>query len=82
MITKEHISKWFDHGVETGCTHLIVACDTFDYEDFPVYVLPNQNVRDIYAKYNDYDKMLTVMEVYNLKLSKEKQLNEHRSFNY
>lgn len=82
MTGKEEISKWFDYGVKQGCTHLIVVTDTFDYENFAVYVLPNQNVKEIERNYSNREKMLKIMEVYNLKMDKEKQLNEYRSFNY
>ena len=38
LTTPEMIREWFNRGIELGATHLIVACDTFDYEDYPVYV--------------------------------------------
>lgn len=30
--TQQEISEWFDRGVKEGATHMIVVCDTFDYE--------------------------------------------------
>lgn len=35
--SKEDISWWYDEGVKAGATHLIVVCDTYDHEDYPVY---------------------------------------------
>ena len=64
-----------------GATHMIVVCDTFDHDDYPVYVKKGQHVREIEAEYNGKN-MQCVMEVYNLKKSIKKQLAEHRSFNY
>jgi len=80
-VTREEISEWFDEGVTKGATHLIVVVDTFDYEDYPVYVIPGENAS---AKYEEYNRknMQSVMEVYCLTRDKEKQLNERRSFNF
>jgi hypothetical protein len=36
--TRDIISKWFDHGLETGASHMFIICDCFDYSDYPVYV--------------------------------------------
>ncbi len=79
--SKEEIRRWFLEGKKKGATHMIVVCDTFDYEDFPVFVMPNENVRQ---KYEEYDKkdMQKVMEVYSLAQSMENQLNEHRAFHF
>jgi|ERR1039458_6306432 hypothetical protein len=38
MTTKEDLRRWFNEGVELKATHMIVVCDTFDHEDYPVYV--------------------------------------------
>ncbi len=82
MTTKTEISEWFDRGVKQGATHMIVAVDTFDYGDFPVYVEVGQDVRTVEKRYNSSENMLRVIEVYNLTLDKTKQLNGQRSFNY
>lgn len=80
MTTREDISGWFDRGVENGATHMIVVCDTFDYDDYPVYVSPEEDVRQ---KVKDYSvNMQKVMEVYSMKHNKESQLNETRAFHY
>lgn len=81
-ITLSDISKWFDYGIKTGATHLIVVCDTFSWEDYPVYVMPTEDVRSIESKYSNSEKMSKVMEVYNLGMDKEKQLKQRRAFNY
>ena len=38
MTTNTDIGEWFDDGVELGASHMIIVCDTFDHEDYPVYV--------------------------------------------
>jgi hypothetical protein len=60
---------------------MLVVCDTFDHEDYPVFVNKDQQVRSVYDEYNDKN-MQRVMEVYNLGLPLEPQLNEMRAFNF
>lgn len=70
---------------QTNVTHVIIACDTFEYEDFPVYVHKGEDVRERARHYQNPSKMSTVMEVYSLtgKHSMEDQLNSAgRNFNY
>jgi hypothetical protein len=80
MTTQNEISQWFDRGVKKGATHMIVVCDTFDYEDYPVYVFPEDDVDKLYDTHNE--NMQKVMEVYNLKMNKDVQLKECRAFNF
>lgn len=81
MTTKDDIRRWLERGKEDGATHLIVVCDTYDHVDFPVYVLPGQDARKVMEGYNGHN-MQRVMEVYNLSMDWNKQLSEHRSFNF
>lgn len=60
------IKEWFREGVRDGATHMIVVCDTFDWEDSPVYVKAGEDARAKADGYRDKD-MQRVMEVYNLK---------------
>jgi len=64
--TLQDLKEWFDEGVKAKATHMIVVCDTFDYEDYPVYVKPGQDARAATAAENDGEHMKRVMEVYNL----------------
>lgn len=73
MITVQDLRNWYNSGVEQNFSHLIVVCDTFDYEDFPVYVKQGQ---DFYSKYNEYTcgkNMARIMEVYDLSVPFDKQ---------
>ena len=76
--TREEIRTWLKEGKAQGATHTIVVCDTFDYEDYPVHVMPGRDVR---AESKQYDgtNMQRIMECYSHALDHEKQLNEHRS---
>ena len=80
-ITMETLKRWFQRGVEQEATHLIVVCDTFDWEDYPVYVTKEQNVHEVEEHYKN-SSMQKVMEVYNLKMDMDTQMAEHRSWNY
>ena len=79
--TKEDIKEWIKRGQEQGATHMIVVCDTFDWEDYPVYVMPTEDAHKKYANYNGLN-MQKVMEVYNLTKDINKQLNQHRAFEF
>ncbi len=80
--SKADIKKWFEEGIlDPSNTHMIVVCDTFDHEDYPVYVTEDKSARVVASEY-DNGSMQTVMEVYNLKRDMEEQLSERRCFNY
>jgi hypothetical protein len=79
--TKGELSKWFDQGVAEKATHMVVVCDTFDWDDYPVFVKPTEDVREVAAKYNGQN-MQKVMEVYSLRQDKAAQMAEHRAFHY
>lgn len=73
--------RWFEEGKEKGATHIIIVCDTYDYSDFPVYVMKDQDAREV-AKKEREKSMQRVMEVYSLSLSPEDQFNEPRAYHF
>lgn len=85
--TKADLQRWLQAAPE-GTTHMIVATDTYDYSDYPVYV-PDSSYRDSDgnvevdpAKVRDLilaKDMTKVMECYDLGLPLEAQLAEHRA---
>ena len=81
--TQADILRWLEKGKANGATHVLVICDTYDYEDFPKFVMPDEDVREVYRA-NHGPNMQKVMEVYSLtgKHTIEEQLREHRAFNY
>jgi hypothetical protein len=80
MTTKEDIKGWLERGLECEATHVIIVCDTFDYEDYPVFVEKGQDVQEVIKKMNG-QSMQKIMEVYNLALPIEEQLTKKRVFN-
>jgi hypothetical protein len=78
MTTQKEIDDWFEAGVKHGATHMIVACDTFDHEDYPIYTTGAEETNREYLG-NLGQNMQRVMEVYDLKADKHEQLNERRA---
>lgn len=79
--TKDDIRSWLERAKKNSASHVIIVCDTFDHEDYPVEVKQGEDVRAKYAEYNGRD-MQRVMECYDLSLDIEKQLLEHRAFHF
>lgn len=81
MTSKSAIENWFDRGIAQGATHMIIVCDTFDHDDYPVFVMAHEDVRAREASYSG-NNMQRVMEVYNLSVDKDIQMAQRRAFNY
>ncbi len=77
--TKEEIKKWLVNAKSKGASHMLVVCDTFDYEDYQVHVMPGESVEKAIEKYNAM-KMSKVEEVYNLSMPIETQMAETRAW--
>lgn len=78
--TKNCIENWFDRGIKSKDKYLIVVCDTFEYEDYPVYAFDEDSCREKIEYFKNAD-MSKVMEVYDLSKDKEWQLNQPRAWN-
>mgnify|MGYP001616146981 CR=1 FL=1 len=79
--TREDIIGWLHRGHEKGATHMLIVCDTFDWSDYPIFVMPGQDARKL-ADANNGPNMTKLMEIYKLSMDWASQLNERRSFNY
>jgi len=81
----EDITAWLSDGkirekeLKRNITHMIVVCDTFDYDDYPVYVSSLENVREVFNEY-DGKNMQQVMEVYSYRRDLNEQLRQGRAF--
>jgi len=85
MTTKVEIKLWFEGALVTEGTvkdysHMLVVCDTFDHDDYPVYVKRGDSVIDT-VKHYDNKSMQRVVEVYDLDIDLEQQLNVDRVWN-
>lgn len=78
MTTENAIRNWFQDGSKKGYTHLIVVDDTFKHEDYPVYVVPTDNIHKIINEFSR--NMQRVMEVYSYARDLETQLAEPHAY--
>jgi hypothetical protein len=78
--TQADIRAWLTRTPKSA-THMLVVCDTFSYEDYPVFVDASESVHEVAMK-NNGPNMTRLMEVYNLSMDIETQLAQDRSFNY
>lgn len=76
--TRQDIKGWIEEAKENGATFVVIVCDTWDYEDYPVEVKPTQDVREVVKHYNG-PNMQKVMEVYDLNKDINQQLAMHRA---
>lgn len=81
MTSKAEIKEWAESGVANNKTHMIIVCDTYDWEDYPVYVDAGQDAHNVYNTYNG-PNMQRVMEVYDLRKPMQPQLDISRAFNF
>jgi len=84
--TRHDTEMWLKRAQETGATHMLVMCDTFDYGYFPVYIggnhplaIHNQTAKEVADERNG---MEIVIECYSMSLDLEAQLNGRRALNY
>ncbi len=78
--TKKMIREWLESYKDSGATHLVIVCDTFSYEDYPVPVMPGDKLEKVEKEHSG--NMQKVMEIYNFSMDIEEQLNkEGRVFN-
>lgn len=78
-LTPGTIKVWFESGQAMGKDYMIIVCDTFSYEDYPVYAHGNGDFLEKYSRYNGKN-MQRIMEVYDLNMDMETQLDETRAF--
>ena len=78
--TPDDIRRYLRTAREKGSTHVIVVCDTYDWEDFPVYVTA-ATAEDLRKKLTECSgSMQKVMEVYAMHLPLEPQVAERRAY--
>ncbi len=76
--TRKDIVDWLEEAKTKGATHLIVAVDTYDHDNYPVMVMPGESCRDRVETICHSD-MQGVDEVYDMSMDLQAQLREHRA---
>lgn len=79
--TVTEIEEWLEEGRKKGATHVLIVCDTFDWDDYPVFVSPEENPQEVYDRTHGKN-MQKVMEVYSLSKDAKEQLGSHRTMNF
>lgn len=70
--SRQGISGWFDDAMAAGAEYLIVVCDTYDHDDYPILA----TAKDFWERHDSHGE---VMEVYDLALDKTQQMAERRA---
>ena len=78
MTTQTEIGEWFDEGVAKGSAYMLILCDTYDWDDYPVYT---SNGDEATRRAKHPGEMQKLMEVYDLHMSRDEQLRKHRVMN-
>ena len=79
--TMEDIKRWIARGRANKQSFLIVMCDTYDFDDYPVFVEGDEeDCQQEYTTRSRGGNMQTVMEVYDLRDGIDVQLKQHRAF--
>ena len=74
------IKGWVQHMYDDPhTTHVIIVCDTFDNEDYPVYVKDHEDVYEVRDEFDGVN-MQKIMEIYNRNLTLEEQMAERRAY--
>jgi hypothetical protein len=79
--TRDDIRGWLKEAKRKKSAYMLVVCDTFSYEDYPVYISSKETFKDKYDYYNRNNNMQRIMECYDMSKSIEKQLSQKITMN-
>ncbi len=69
MTSRQEIKEWFDAANGVHSLYLIVVCDTFDWEDYPLGVfVPITSIEEFWKAFDEHNglNMQKIMEVYEI----------------
>lgn len=75
--TRDDLSSWFDRGKESNHRYMVIVCDTYDWDDYPVFCNDKEEAEN---RVKNPGEMQKIMEVYDLNADKEVQMNMHRAY--
>ena len=80
MVTASYvqIEAWLAEGVKLGARWVLIGCDDFNNDDFPVYVAPTDDPHERWIEITDNGDR--VHEGYDLELDLTAQLAERRAW--
>jgi len=79
--SRRTIREWLEKGKKMGATHVVIALDTYDYDNYPVYVMPGGKGAEFEAKRIQAGNMQSVDEVYDLSMDIDEQMSLPRVWN-
>jgi predicted transcriptional regulator len=77
--SKDRIQLWFREGQSKDAHHMLVITDTYEYEDYPVYVMQNENTKKKIKEVTENESQV-VQEIYDLSLDMNTQLEEKKAY--
>lgn len=77
--TKQDLRIWFGQGTRKGATHMIVVQDRFDHGNYPVYVMPGEDVNER-EKELLFRDLAGIDEIYDLTGDMAEQMSVRRVF--
>jgi len=78
-LTRKEKEEWISQAGSMRTSFLIIVCDTFDWDDYPVYVMPGQDIKERFDHFNNKN-MQKIIEIFEFssegKLSKSYSCTE------
>jgi hypothetical protein len=77
--TKDRIQLWFREGLSKDAHHMLVITDTYEYDDYPVYVMKNEDTKKKIKEIRENESQV-VQAIFDLSLDMQEQLKEKRPY--
>ena len=74
----KEIKKWLEDAKSKGSGFLIVMCDTFDNDDYPIFIEKGEDIKEEVKKLHRKD-MQRAVEIYDMDKDLDSQIEEHRA---
>ena len=78
--THDDITMWLEMAKEKEATHLIIAHDTFDHDNYPVFAFSKKECQEQVSK-RQGQNMQRIDEVYNMSMDIASQRAGFRAMN-
>lgn len=50
--TRQDVDMWIKRAIKKNCEFIISVCDTYDYDDYPVYIKDEAELIEKYEEFN------------------------------
>lgn len=62
VATRNDVDRWIKEAIKNKMKFIISVCDTFEWDDFPIYCKDEEELRNEYPKH-DGENMETINEI-------------------